>query len=242
MANSTGSRAPVTGANIAGNAWHYATPTATTTTSSATNGGNGTAGNFVKAGMLAKFGKQALDNYMAAKAAEQLGGAIANAGTGGAVASGLANAGTDAAAQLGGQVGLAGNEAMTEAIKAGLWTPPGEASSVIGGLSAAPLDGGISLASQGGQAVGDLASGIYGDLAGQTAEKAAEAAGTGLLSNAAGYVPIVGTALNIGSNLAQGNYGAAGGAATGAALGSIIPGVGTALGGTIGGLLGSFIR
>lgn len=242
MANSTGSRAPVTGANMAGNAWHYATPTATTTTSSATNGGNGTAGNFVKAGMLAKFGKQAMDNYLAAKAAEEaLGGAIANAGTGGAVTNGLANTGTDAA-QLGGQVGLAGNEAMRDMIASGLWTPPGEASAVIGGLSAAPLDGGISLASQGGQAVGDLASGIYGDLAGQTAEKAAETAGTGLLSNAAGYVPVVGTALNIGSNLAQGNYGAAGGAATGAALGSIIPGVGTALGGTIGGLLGSFIR
>lgn len=239
--NSTGSKAPITGASMAGNAWHYATPGATTTTSSVMNGGNGTAGNFVKAGMLAKFSKQAIDNYLAAKAAEQLGGAIANSGAGGAVASGLASTGTDGAAQLGGQVGLAGNEAIADAIKAGLWTPPGEASAVIGGLPAS-LDGGISLASQGGQAVGDLASGIAGDIAGQTAEKAAEAAGTGLLSNAAGAVPIVGTALNIGSNLAQGNYGAAGGAAAGAAIGSIIPGVGTALGGTIGGLLGSFIR
>lgn len=232
----------MTSVKLGGNAWHYATPGMTTTTSSATNGGNGTTGNFVKAGMLAKFGKQAMDNYLAAKAAEEaLGGAVANAGAGGAVANGLANAGTDAA-QLGGQVGLAGNEAMADAIKAGLWTPPGEASQVIGGLAAAPLDGGVSLASNAGQAAGEAASNLYGDIAGQAAEKAAEAAGTGLLSNAAGYVPIVGTALNIGANLAQGNYGAAGGAATGAALGSIIPGVGTALGGTIGGLLGSFIR
>ena len=245
MANSTGSMAPVIGAKLAGNMWHYATPGMTTTTSSATNGGLGTAGDFVRAGMLAKFGKQAVDNYLAAKAAEEAaGGAIGMAGNEaakGAANSGLFGGSGAAAGQLGGEIGLAGNEAIADAIKSGLWAPPGEASQVVGGLAAAPLDGGISLASNAGQAAGEAASNIYGDIVGQAAEKAAEAAGTGVLSQAAGYVPVVGTALNIGANLAQGNYGAAGGAATGAALGSIIPGVGTALGGTIGGLLGSFL-
>lgn len=243
MANSTGSRAPINGAHLAGNAWRYATPGMTTTTTSALNGGNGTAGDFVKAGMLAKFGKQAIDNYLAAKAAQDLGGAIANAGSGGAVTSGLTGGSAAALGEIGGQLGIQGNEAIMDAVKSGLWAPPGEAAQVIGGTAAAPLEGSIGLANGGaGQAVGDAAAGMYSDIVGQAANQAADAAETGLLSQAAGYAPIVGTALNIGANLAQGNYGAAGGAATGAALGSIIPGVGTALGGTIGGLLGSFIR
>lgn len=102
------------------------------------------------------------------------------------------------------------------------------ASNVLGGLS------GAGMGTEGAQIAANSEA-VLGGLA-DASQGISDAATAG-----ASNIPGVGTALNVGLNAAQGNWGKAGATAAGAAAGSVIPGVGTAMGGLIGSIVGNWL-
>ena len=253
MFNSTGSKPALRDVP----AWSYKTPGMTTTTSSVTNP-NGIENSWIKAGLLGKASNKAVRGVLEERAKEgaqkaldfaDKHGGTGYAGAAGQGGTGLASTNGEWAlgatpSRMGAESAYMATSPTVEDLKLsymnGEAAPAGEAVMNMGGLADDSVEAATSAADSAGQTIADIGAQTYGDMVADMGTNMATEAATEGATQAANVVPIAGTALNIGANLAQGNYGAAAGAGAGAAMGSVIPGVGTALGGTIGGLLGSF--
>lgn len=234
-----GSKAPMQNVKLPTNQSSYRTPTATTTTSSAQQGQQG--------GM----------DPMAAMKAGQAVGRMAKAWNDGRNASfydfdkasnavGQGQQLSSNTAQLGGMLGaLQGNNVdvaakMAEQTAGNMANlPTGQVSMFGNGVPVTPgewmgsANAGAELGLANGGNIGSQAIGAGADAAAGAADAA------GAASNLSQYaLPGVGTALGLGVDLANKDYGAAAGRAIGAGLGSFMGPMGTLGGGMIGGMLG----
>lgn len=241
-----GSKAPLQNVKLPTNQSSYRTPTATTTTSSAQQKQPTTDPNAAMkmGGLLGRVAKGIDDGRnasfydfdkasAAATGGQNLPGAASNAAELGGLMGALQGSNVDVAANMANQT--AANMAN---LPTGQVSMLGNGVPVTAGAWQGAANAGADLALANGGQIGTQA-------VNQGANAAANAAGTaaGAGSNLSQYtLPGVGTALGVGLDLANKNYGAAAGRAIGAGVGSMFGPAGTLIGGMGGGLVGSLFR
>jgi hypothetical protein len=180
-------------------------------------------------GLLGKIGKGAWDAFNRPESMALDKASSANLGQLGGLMGLLQGSNVDAAANMAGQTaGNLANLPQPSMLGAGVpavgeWADAANSVGKIGG--AVPELGNLST-------VNDAVA---------NATDAANAA-TDVAGSSSYSLPGVGTALGVGLNLAQGNYGKAAGQAAGAAVGSAFGPLGTAAGGLLGGFAGDMFN